>query len=51
MIIPILSGNPNGCIRNLLEGKDLVPDSAEMIAIQAYITDERRNVKLVPGKH
>lgn len=34
-----------------LEGKDLAPDSAEMIAIQTYITEERRNVKLAPGKH
>ena len=41
----------NWCIRNPLEGKDLAPDSAEMIAIQAYITHERRNVKLAPGKH
>lgn len=41
----------NWCIRNPLEGKDLVADSPEMIAIQAYITHERRNVKLAPGKH
>ena len=41
----------NWCIRNPLEGKDLAADSAEMIAIQAYITHERRNVKLAPGKH
>lgn len=41
----------NWCIRNPLEGKDLAPTSAEMIALQAYITEERRNVKLTPGKH
>ena len=41
----------NWCIRNPLEGKDLAADSDEMIAIQAYITHERRNVKLAPGKH
>lgn len=41
----------NWCIRNPLEGKDLKADSAEMIAIQAYITHERRNVKLAAGKH
>ena len=41
----------NWCIRNPLEGKDLAADSTEMIAIQAYITHERRNVKLAPGKH
>jgi len=41
----------NWCIRNPLEGKDLAPDSSDMIAIQAYIKHERRNVKLAPGKH
>jgi len=41
----------NWCIRNPLEGKNLTADSTEMIAIQAYITHERRNVKLAPGKH
>lgn len=41
----------NWCIRNTLEGKNLAADSPEMIALQAYITHERRNVKLAPGKH
>lgn len=41
----------NWCIRNPLEGKELAPDSPKMIAIQAYIAEERRNVKLAPGKH
>lgn len=41
----------NWCIRNPLEGEDLAADSAEMIAIQTYITHERRNVRLTPGKH
>lgn len=41
----------NWCIRNPLEGKALAADSPEMIAIQTYITYERRNVKLAPGKH
>lgn len=41
----------NWCIRNPLEGKNLAADSPEMIAIQAYITHERRNVKLAAGKH
>ena len=41
----------NWCIRNPLEGKDLPADSPEMTALQAYITYERRNVKLSPGKH
>ena len=41
----------NWCIRNPLEGKDLAADSRRMIAIQAYIAHERRNVKMAPGKH
>lgn len=41
----------NWCIENPLQGKKLKPDSADMIAIMAYITYERRGVKLVPGKH
>ena len=41
----------NWCIRNPLEGKDLAPDSPDMIAIQAYIKHERRDVRLAPGKH
>jgi len=41
----------NWCIRNPLEGKNLPADSPEMIALQAYITHERRNVKLAAGKH
>ena len=41
----------NWCIENPLKGKKLKPDSADMIAIMAYITYERRGVKLAPGKH
>ncbi|MEA3546943.1 MAG: cytochrome C [Thermodesulfobacteriota bacterium] len=41
----------NFCIRNPLEGKDLVLDDRRMIALQAYIAEERRGVKLAPGKH
>ncbi|MBI3561437.1 MAG: cytochrome C [Gammaproteobacteria bacterium] len=41
----------NWCIRNPLEGKDLAADDPRMIALQAYITYERRGVKLEPGKH
>jgi cytochrome c len=41
----------NWCIRNPLEGKDLAPDSKEMIALQAYVMTERKGVKLAPGKH
>jgi thiosulfate dehydrogenase len=41
----------NWCIRNPLEGKELAPDDPRMFDIQAYITHERRGVKLDPGKH
>jgi thiosulfate dehydrogenase len=41
----------NWCIRNPLEGKDLAADDPKMIAIQAYVAQERRGVKLEPGKH
>jgi thiosulfate dehydrogenase len=41
----------NWCIRNPLEGVPLELDSAEMTALVAYATYERRGVKLEPGKH
>ena len=41
----------NWCIRNPLEGDPLAPDDPKIIALQAYITYERRNVPLEPGKH
>ena len=41
----------NWCIRNPLEGQALAVDSAEMTALVAYATWERRGVKLEPGKH
>ncbi len=41
----------NWCIRNPLEGKELEYDDPKMIAIEAYILYERRNVPLSPGKH
>ena len=41
----------NWCIRNPLEGKDLAADDPRMTALLAYITQERRGVKLEPGKH
>jgi cytochrome c len=41
----------NFCIRNPLEGKDLALDDPRMVAMLAYITEERRDVKLAPGKH
>ena len=41
----------NWCLRNPLEGKPLAADDPKMIALQAYVTYERRGVPLDPGKH
>ena len=41
----------NWCIQNPLEGEPLALDDAKMIALEAYMTYERRGVKLAPGKH
>ena len=41
----------NWCIQNPLEGETLALDSADMIALEAYIAWERRGVALAPGKH
>ncbi len=41
----------NWCLMNPLEGQELALDSAEMIALEAYATYERRGVALDPGKH
>ncbi len=41
----------NWCIENPLEGKPLPLDDPRMVALEAYITYERRGVKLDPGKH
>ncbi|MGJ0489818.1 c-type cytochrome [Methylobacter sp.] len=41
----------NWCIRNPLEGQPLAADDPKMTALQAYMTHERRGVKLEPGKH
>ncbi|PLX84384.1 MAG: cytochrome C [Desulfuromonas sp.] len=41
----------NWCIQNPLEGKELAADDPKMIALEAYITWERRGVPLAPGKH
>ena len=41
----------NWCIENPLEGKPLKFDDPRMIALEAYITWERRGAKLQPGKH
>jgi len=41
----------NWCLMNPLEGAALELDSAEMVAIAAYVHHERRGVALAPGKH
>lgn len=41
----------NWCLMHPLEGKPLKLDGPKMVAIEAYVTYERRGVKLAPGKH
>jgi cytochrome c len=41
----------NWCIENPLEADKLSADDPKMIALQAYITAERKGVELAPGKH
>jgi cytochrome c len=41
----------NWCLMQPLEGKPLKLDDPKMVAIEAYVTYERRGVALAPGKH
>jgi len=41
----------NWCIENPLEGMPLDADDSEMIAIHAYVAQERKGVALDPGRH
>ncbi|MFH0944120.1 MAG: cytochrome C [Planctomycetota bacterium] len=41
----------NWCLRNPLEGEPLDLNGPKMIAMEAYVTYERRGVPLAPGKH
>jgi cytochrome c len=41
----------NWCLRNPLQGEPLAADDPKMTAMLAYISWERRGVKLEPGKH
>jgi len=41
----------NWCIENPMKGKPLACDNPKMIALEAYITSQRRGVPLDPGKH
>jgi len=41
----------NWCIENPMKGKPLSCDDRKMIALEAYITSQRKGVVLDPGKH
>jgi len=41
----------NWCLQNPLEGTPLALDDPKMVAMEAYVTWERRGVALDPGKH
>jgi len=41
----------NWCILNPLEGEPLALNDPRLVALEAYITYERRGVPLDPGKH
>ncbi len=41
----------NWCLQQPLEGAPLALDDPDLVAIEAYITYERRGVALAPGKH
>jgi thiosulfate dehydrogenase len=41
----------NWCLQQPLEGKPLPLDDPQMVALEAYVTWERRGVPLAPGKH
>lgn len=41
----------NWCLLNPLEGEPLALDDPRLVAMEAYITYERRGVPLEPGKH
>ncbi len=41
----------NWCIENPMKGKPLALDDPRMLALEAYITAQRKGVPLEPGKH
>ena len=41
----------NWCLQQPLQGKPLALDDPKMIALESYITYERRGIPLAPGKH
>jgi cytochrome c len=49
--VAVLGEMINWCIQNPLESGPLALDDPRMVALQAYITFERRGVELAAGKH
>lgn len=49
--VAVLGEMINWCIQNPLESEPLALDDPRMIALQAYITEQRRKVPLDPGTH
>jgi thiosulfate dehydrogenase len=41
----------NWCLQQPLEGEPLALDDPRLVAMEAYVTYERRGVPLAPGKH
>lgn len=41
----------NWCIENPMKGKPLALDDPKMLALEAYMTNQRSGVPLAPGKH
>ena len=41
----------NWCLQNPLEGQPIHPDDPRMVALEAYVSWERRGVAMAPGKH
>jgi thiosulfate dehydrogenase len=49
--VAVLGEMINWCIENPLESEPMALDDPRMIAMQAYMTEQRRKVPLAPGKH
>jgi len=49
--VVVLGEMINWCIMNPLESEPLALDAPSMVALQAYIRQERKGVELDPGKH
>jgi len=49
--VVVLGEMINWCIMNPLESAALALDDSSMVALQAYIHQERRGRELAPGKH